>query len=316
MKKAFTIIELLVVLGILGILMAVLLGTFSGSTESARSAKCEANMRNLAMAVQSYGMEHSYYPLAGSVDRWSGKGSSRKRAHAAGWISWGSRGTSGSYISPYAPEVDKREYSITNGVLWKAMKGARDSYVCPSHIRACQDRKSGMQLPLWSYVMSANFGWAYRSEPFSSQHLAPQKYYRSPGQYNKNTSDNRTERYLLFAELPFANAKSKSGNVIQSGDMAVNEGKENDPILQYEGCNGGGDECIGFNHKSGKETFAHVCFADGHVEKLLMPKNFDAAQAKELTSWLCCPVDDYGAGKPFDVLFNGRQYVKDRTSGE
>ena len=40
MKKAFTIIELLVVIGIIGVLAGVLMTSFSGGTESARAAKC------------------------------------------------------------------------------------------------------------------------------------------------------------------------------------------------------------------------------------------------------------------------------------
>ena len=68
MKKGFTLVELLVVIGILGILSAVLIGSFAGGTESARAVKCLTNMRNLATACQTYGMSYGFYPLAGSIE--------------------------------------------------------------------------------------------------------------------------------------------------------------------------------------------------------------------------------------------------------
>ena len=90
-RRAFTIIELLVVVGIIGILAGVLLASFSGGTEAARAAKCLSNMRNLAQAAISCAAsnKYGYYPYAGShaalgVD---GEGKTYFRENV-GWISW------------------------------------------------------------------------------------------------------------------------------------------------------------------------------------------------------------------------------------
>ncbi len=59
---------------------------------------------------------------------------------------------------------------------------------------------------------------------------------------------------------------------------------------------------MGVNHKGGRHYFAHVAFADGHVEKLRVPMNGkvpDTSGFAELTSWLC-------AG--YDVSFDGSKY--------
>ena len=74
MKRAFSLVELIVVIGIIGVLAGVLFASFSGGTESARAAKCLSNMRNLAQAAISTATngrkltwDTSYhYPLAGS----------------------------------------------------------------------------------------------------------------------------------------------------------------------------------------------------------------------------------------------------------
>jgi len=299
MKKAFTMIELIVVIGILGILMAVLIGTFSGSTESARAAKCLSNMRNLAMGVQSVGMSAGYYPYAGSFDQYHGTGSNRKTVQARGWIGWSSSGPGGKYVSPYDKDLTAREFCITNGSIWSSMHGSRDSYVCPSHARYAKDKRLGD--PLWSYAMSAYFEWASKSTPRYQGHSG-----------RKYRSFRRSDRHLLFAELPFATAETGSHSVFQSGHTSGGANTANDPILQYRGCEGSGDEAMGFNHKDGKNTIGHVCFADGHVEKFRVPKNFSDSDAKELTKWLCRPVDDNG--NDFDVSFDGKRYNQDKQT--
>ena len=98
MKKGFTIIELLVVIGILAILMAVTIAVMSRGTESALNVKCETNMRNLAAACQTYGMAVGHYPLAGSVEKMyidTSRGVRNIRhvySERPGWLSWNSAG--------------------------------------------------------------------------------------------------------------------------------------------------------------------------------------------------------------------------------
>ena len=289
MKRAFTLVELMVVIGILGILIGVLLGAIGGSTESANAAKCQANMRNLAMAVQATAMERKkvdnhYYPYAGSFKQYSGGSKNGKRTQklTLGWI--GSTGT--SYPSPYESSQEDFEKTIEKGQLWSSMNHARECYVCPGHVR--QAKKMKQNRPLWSYAMNAYFGWAGDGKPRAREYF---------GVCYESLS--RTDRRLLFAELPYA--VIDEGAVSQNGELS---GTASDPVLQYKGCTGEGKEAIGFNHKNGKLLTGHICFADGHVEKLIAPKSGDVV---ELTSWLCNPTDDNG---DFDVVFDGGQYKK------
>jgi prepilin-type N-terminal cleavage/methylation domain-containing protein len=53
-KSAFTLVEMLVVIAIIGILVSLLLPGVQMAREAARRAKCTNNFRNLAMAVQQF----------------------------------------------------------------------------------------------------------------------------------------------------------------------------------------------------------------------------------------------------------------------
>ena len=53
-KKAFTLVELLVVISIISLLMAILLPALSKVREQANSLVCQTNLRSLTLAWRSY----------------------------------------------------------------------------------------------------------------------------------------------------------------------------------------------------------------------------------------------------------------------
>ncbi|MBO7684619.1 MAG: type II secretion system protein [Kiritimatiellae bacterium] len=320
-RGAFTIVELLVVIGIIGVLAGVLLASFTGGTEAARAAKCLSNMRNLAQGAISYAARHGDYPNAGSCAAIDMDVNGVKYYEHVGWISWLSKndeyhsrrsrgGSVGSFqkcpnVSAYCTDDKDADFAITNGVLWKRVGQNRDTYICPSH--AIQARKHA-KTARFSYAMSAHFGydWTRGSD-------AAESYGR--GGVSMSESNRRFDRTLLFAELPFAIPGANDSANEVSEDTAYSTGNDTelvDCVLQYNAnVNGkayhgpgrewsGTAEAIHFNHRSGKRYCAHVVFADGHVEKLLLPKKKSGGlNSVQLTGVLCGGVD---------VTFDGSTY--------
>lgn len=57
-KRGFTLIELMLVIGIIATLAAILFPVFAKARERARAAYCQSNLFNIGMALRMYSQDH------------------------------------------------------------------------------------------------------------------------------------------------------------------------------------------------------------------------------------------------------------------
>ena len=82
-RGAFTLVELLVIIGIIGILVSILVPALASVRESARRTTCQNNLRQIGIALQSHHESKETFPAGGIEWRPPGNTTNRQLAWSA-----------------------------------------------------------------------------------------------------------------------------------------------------------------------------------------------------------------------------------------
>lgn len=115
MKKAFTLIELMVVISIIGILSAIVLPRFTDITDDARVAQVQGNLTNLRTSIEMFNVKNERYPAYGESLSPSSNSDGKTDISSAGNLSVEFTALYSKSILPETPASE--EISATNEVV-------------------------------------------------------------------------------------------------------------------------------------------------------------------------------------------------------
>jgi prepilin-type N-terminal cleavage/methylation domain-containing protein len=138
-RTGFTLVELLIVLGIIVLLMTILLPAISRAREEARRVQCLSNLRQLTVAWLNYANENKGRICGAETQASTGRGLENDDPNH-----WVYNGTADHIwieglnafagIDPLPGFFSWSGFSVTNGVLWPYAK-SMGVYRCPDDVR-------------------------------------------------------------------------------------------------------------------------------------------------------------------------------------
>jgi prepilin-type N-terminal cleavage/methylation domain-containing protein len=142
-RAAFTLVELLVVMGIVGTLVAILLPAVQTAREAARRTDCKNNIKQLALAAINHHDVQGHFPTGGWGWYWVGDGDrGYGKDQPGGWI---------YNVLTYCdqgPLHDLPSDGLFDGTTRVQLTGAKAVVTSPLSIINCPSRRTAMVYPL------------------------------------------------------------------------------------------------------------------------------------------------------------------------
>jgi prepilin-type N-terminal cleavage/methylation domain-containing protein/prepilin-type processing-associated H-X9-DG protein len=270
-RYAFSLVELLVAMAVIGILVAILIPAVQAAREAARRTQCRNNLKQIGIAVANYNSTYQCYPPG-----WIGVTNGEPDANGLSGISWGS--FSLATMEQYAANK-KLNYkvSVTNSANATLQTYNIEVFRCPSDIAPSTTFSVAVQAPQVNPDLPKNFAIANYIGSFGSTDYHPCAS-NPPG-----TPCVGNGMFYLNSWIRDANIRDGLSNTMLAGERRSNPSVSPPIYGTWIGVPPGGVEAIGrvlgasdyapndpANHFEAYSSYhpggAHVLLCDGSVQ--------------------------------------------------
>ena len=271
-RAAFTLVELLVVIGIIAVLISILLPALSRAREQAKTVQCASNLRQLYQGMELYSVAYNQYIMPAKV-----------------YISGGGTGASAQKFNWWGTEVLGKAFSVRTASSGAGQQIAVDRIAklldCPSVVRSRENSTSAFSV---DYVYNSNLGETRGQDPNDPSYPS----YKEWAFFKKRTKvplnviialDNWDPGMIQADDDRFANLEDLTWKKHYAGN--AHRGKAN--VLFHDG---GVRLVTAFNitkdetwpTSAGQMKPGHTQLADWMIR---YPKASDSATTRELHRW-------------------------------
>ncbi len=250
-RRAFTLVELLVVIGIIALLISILLPSLAKARESANRIKCAANLRTFGQVAHLFANDHKgYFPAAWAFGQ-DGNGSNAvclpvllnynpDTETAASSDAWRRFGTPYQVLLRYSQGSGDQQMVNLNGSAQTLAKWL----ICPS--------TASDAYQVWSNV-GGGWGWGIETSYVYVGGLTA----RTIGSFPQFGAINNISGFNFGTRIPAMRNNNPASYVLAADTVS------------WGGGGAWGNTYV-INHRQGgdysRAEFQNVLFADGHVE--------------------------------------------------
>ncbi len=236
-KKAFTIIELLVVIGIISLLTAIMMPSMSRARKHADNLKCKSNLRQFGLILEQYTQQNNdYFP---NPDKWL---YSKNVTDQCQWHDQKNFPTN-------TPEL--------KGSMWDYFGDNEEIFLCPTFRKLAKTRGTEHE-----------YHYLHEDIPIEPQFSYPVNRYLGKNNTKKTNSVRHPSNTFSFSEQNMFSSNIVSLNTIGDSSFTINQ----DIIIIGEVTS---DNFASYHNVPNDNIdmgFANAVFLDGHVQ-LVSPRD-------------------------------------------